>query len=151
MALVSSVIDIQKPAAEVFALASRVEEFPEFMPDVISVDVESREADGSTITRWKARVKVQSINKIVEWSEREMWDAEALSCKYEQVEGDFKVYYGDWSFVTLDSGATQVTLNVEFDLGIPLVGPLIAKLLNRIMQNNCDGMLKAIKEKAEDG
>ena len=36
-----------------------------------------------------------------------------------------------------------------FDLGLPLIGPMIVKLLDKIMQDNIDGMLRAIKDRAE--
>jgi ribosome-associated toxin RatA of RatAB toxin-antitoxin module len=84
----------------------------------------------------------------VKWTEDEWWNLESLTSTFELVDGDFKHYKGDWAFTPSDSG-TKIRMTLDFDLGLPLVGPLIVKLLDKIMQNNIDGMLKAIKERAE--
>jgi ribosome-associated toxin RatA of RatAB toxin-antitoxin module len=65
------------------------------------------------------------------------------------IEGDFTDYSGLWTFEA-DNGGTLVKLVVDYEYAIPLIGPLIKKLLHRKVQQNCDNMLAAIKDKAEN-
>jgi len=148
MGVISSAINISADPLSVFRVAREVEKFPDFMPDVKEVSVIERRDDGFSRTSWTARARVASINKNIKWIEDEWWDENSLSSKFELVEGDYKHYRGDWKFEPSDSG-TLVTLNIDFDLGLPLIGPLIVKLLDKLVQNNTDGMLKAIKARVE--
>ena len=150
MGLITSEIHVSRNPVQVFRIAREVEKYPDYMPDVKDVKVIERRDDGFSRTAWVGRAKVASIDKEIKWIEDEWWDEKSLSSKFELVEGDYRYYRGDWSFKPGDNGTT-VRLNIDFDLGLPLIGPLIVKLLDRIMQNNADGMLKAIKERAESG
>lgn len=148
MGVVVSSVDINAPVGQVFDLARKVEDFPEFMPDVKTVEVRERRDDGYTRTYWEAITSIQKIVKVIRWEEEENWDSENLSCSFAQTKGDYKHYKGGWKFED-NGGSTQVVLTVDYDLGLPLIGPLIKKLLDKLMKENCDSMLNALKEKAE--
>lgn len=148
MGVVVSSVDIKAPVGQVFELARKVEDFPEFMPDVKTVEVRERRDDGYTKTYWEAIASIQKIIKVIRWEEEENWDSENLSCSFAQTKGDYKHYSGGWKFEDT-GGSTQVELTVDYDLGLPLIGPLIKKLLDKLMQENCDSMLNALKKKAE--
>lgn len=149
MGLVVSEIIVNADPKAVFEIAREVEKFPDFMPDVKSVELIERRDDGYSRSSWVALAKIASINKEVKWVEDEWWDADSLTSKFEQVEGDYKHYFGDWSFTETENG-TRVKLTVDFDLGLPLIGPMIVKLLDKLTLANLDSMLKAIKERAEN-
>ncbi|HEX9745304.1 MAG TPA: SRPBCC family protein [bacterium] len=149
MGLITGKIEVGVDPAKAFEIAQEVEKYPDYMPDVKSINVIERRDDGFARVAWVGHVSVASINKDVKWIEDEWWDKNALTCTYKLVEGDYKKYSGDWNFTGTDSGS-EIVLNVDFDLGLPLVGPMINKLLDRIMQDNVNGMLKAIKDKAEE-
>ena len=148
MSIVISEIKVAAPVGKVFELASRVEDFPTFMPDVKKVEVRERRPDGFCTSYWEAVASLQNIKKIVRWEEEEHWNSDDFTSTFSQTKGDYKHYNGSWEFVT-DGDSTHVKLTVDYDLGLPLVGALINKLLDKIMKNNCDSMLKALKEKAE--
>jgi len=148
MGVVVSSVDIKAPVGQVFDLARKVEDFPEFMPDVKTVELRERRDDGYSRTYWEAIASIQKIIKVIRWEEEENWDSENLSCSFAQTKGDYKHYNGGWKFED-NGGSTQVELTIDYDLGLPLIGPLIKKLLDKLMQENCDSMLNAIKEKAE--
>jgi coenzyme Q-binding protein COQ10 len=150
MGVVTSEIEVAVDPQTAFELAREVEKYPDFMPDVDEVKVLERRDDGYTRVSWVGHAKVASIDKLVKWTEEEWWDKDNLTSKFELVEGDYKHYRGDWKFEKSNGGA-RIKLTVDFDLGLPLIGPMIVKLLDRIMQDNIDGMLKAIKERAEHG
>jgi len=148
MSVVTSVIEIDASPTKTFKTAREIETYPDFMPDVKSVKILERRDDGYSRSEWVGHVSVASIDKDIRWVEDEWWNENELISNFELVEGDFKYYKGDWKFEPLN-GATRVTLTVDYDLGLPLVGAIIAKLLDKIMQNNIDGMLSAIKNRVE--
>ncbi len=148
MGVVMSTIEIKAPVKDVFGLAQRVEDFPAFMPDVKTVELRERRDDGYSRTYWEAVVSIQSINKVVRWEEEEHWNSGDMTCAFNQTKGDYKSYSGEWRIEPSDGGS-RVTLKVDFDLGLPLVGALINKLLDKLMRENCDSMLAALKERAE--
>ena len=150
MGIVSAVATINATPEAVMAVAQKVEDFPQFMPDVVGVEIlERNEATGHSRVKWDAKVEVQSIRKPIRWVEDEFWKLDERTCDFVQVSGDYKKYSGKWVFEPLMDGATQVTLTTDFDLGLPLVGAIINKLLDKLMRDNCQAMLNAIKERVE--
>jgi ribosome-associated toxin RatA of RatAB toxin-antitoxin module len=148
MGIVTAEIIVSADPLTTFRTAREVEQYPKWMPSVKSVEVLERRDDGYSKVAWVALAKVASINKEVKWIEEEMWNEGTLSSTFDLLEGDYTHYKGDWVF-TRDNGGTKITLTADYDLGLPLVGPLIGKLLDKIMKDNLDGMLKAIKERSE--
>lgn len=152
MGLVSATITIAAPPEVVMAVARNVEDFPQFMPDVVGVTILERdEARGWSRVKWDAKVEVQSIRKPIRWIEDEYWKLDERRCEFTQVEGDYKKYEGAWTFEPTADGGTEVKLATDFDLGLPLVGPIINKLLDKLMRENCEAMLSAIKSRVESG
>jgi len=149
MGVVVSEITVNTDTGTTFAVAREVEKYPDFMPDVEKVEVIERKDDGYSRVHWVAVAKVASIDKLIKWTEDEWWDENALTSRFQLVEGDYKHYFGDWTFEDV-GGKTKITLKVDYDLGLPLIGPMIVKLLDKIVQNNLDGMLSAIKTRAEN-
>lgn len=150
MGLIKAEVIVDASPEKVFALAQRVEDYPDFMPDVQEVEILKRDdSTGVARVRWIGKVEIQSIRKLVRWVEEERWNASNLSADFTLVEGDYKKYGGKWGFEKLGDGKTKLSLEIDFDLGLPLVGPLINKLLDKLMLSNCQGMLDAIKTRVE--
>ncbi|MEZ5338160.1 MAG: SRPBCC family protein [bacterium] len=135
---------IPQPPARVYAAARQVEKFPEVLPNLDSARVLEDEGNGSLITEWTATLKVGPMSKKIVWTERDIWNEAELSCRFELVKGDMKVYNGSWAFVEQDGG-TQVQLNVDFELGIPMLGPMVNSIANQVMEQNCDELLEGLK------
>ena len=87
------------------------------------------------------------MSKRVAWTECDEWDEEQLTCTFELVDGDMKEYSGTWSFAPEGDGC-RVDLRVSFELGIPMLGPMIDKIVNQLMQQNCDDLLAALEKLA---
>ncbi|MBU0610519.1 MAG: SRPBCC family protein [Armatimonadetes bacterium] len=146
MPTVTAVVDITAPLDRVYALSRNIEAFPQFMPDVLEVEILERRDDGYQKSRWVGIVK--EFKRTIKWTEEDHWDDVAHACTFAQTEGDFSVYRGEWRFAETD-GATHVELELEYEYDVPLIGNLIKALLKRKMQENCDNMLAAIKAEAE--
>ncbi len=139
---------IDAPLDSVYALAKDVELFPKFMPDVESVVVTERSEDGQrTVTDW---VGVASDFKLkVRWTEEDIWDDAAHTCRFHQLKGDYQSYGGLWTFTQTDEGRTRFASALDYELEIPLIGPLLKKVVARLMQDNTQRILDAIKARAE--
>jgi len=145
MATVESQIVIAAPIDRVYAIARAVERFPEFMDDVQSVEI-LEEDGGRRVSHWVGLI--EEFNRTLEWTEEDHWDDEEHSCRFQMTEGDFTAYSGTWTFEE-GEGGTVMKLTVDYEYAVPLIGPLIKKLLHRKVQQNCDNMLAAIKNEAE--
>ncbi len=147
MPRIESTIVINGDLEKTYALAKNVEAFPEFMPDVKSVTILDRSPDGNKlITEFVGIVK--EFKTTLKWVEEDQWDDEAKTCHFKLVKGDFKSYSGVWTFEPVEEG-TKYTSVIDFEYDIPMIGPLLKALVARKMQQNIDGMLRAIKERVE--
>jgi coenzyme Q-binding protein COQ10 len=145
MGKITSQRRIPYPAAHVFSTAKQVERFPDVLPNVDTVAIIEDDGAGHTLTSWVASFKVGPLSKHVEWTETDVWDATALTCNFDLVEGDMKVYRGVWTFTPQTDGC-MVELSVDFELGIPLLGPMINNIVDQLMQQNCDELLAALEQ-----
>ena len=150
MPQVESHIEISAPLDEVWKLAQDVENYPRIMPDLEDVKVASREEQGGGNTRvvseWKGRIK--QLNRNINWTEEDIWNVNDHSCHFWQLRGDFSEYGGDYLFVQ-DGDKTRIDLQVNYRFDIPLLGALMQKVIQKLMQDNADNMLSALKSEAE--
>lgn len=146
MPVVKAVVDVAAPLDRVYALSKNIEAFPEFMPDVQEVEIMEQDGGGRQVSRWVGIVK--EFKRTINWTEEDYWDDVTHVCRFKQVEGDFALYQGTWTFCESEAGTT-VELELEYEYDVPLIGNLIKGLLLRKMQENCDNMLTAIKAEAE--
>lgn len=147
MPKVTAITEVEAPRSVVYALAEDIERFPEFMPDVQEVSILEKHEDGTQVSRWVGVIK--EFHRTITWTEEDYWDAAKFTCTFRQLEGDFHLYQGTWTFAEKDNGTTEINLEVEYEYNVPLIGNLIKGILHRKMQENCDNMLVAIKDKAE--
>lgn len=138
---------VDAPLAKVYTLAKDVEAFPTFMPDVESVHVTERSPDGMrTVTDW---VGVASDFKLkVRWTEEDVWDDATHTCRFSLVKGDYSEYGGIWAF-THEEGRTKFSSALDYELDIPLIGPLLKKVVAKLMRENTQRLLEAVKARAE--
>ncbi len=143
MPYVESTIVVDAPARLVYELAKDQEHFPQFMPDVETVTILERRADG-VISRWKTLVEEAPI----EWTEEDRFDDAALRIDYKLIEGDLDKFEGAWTFEHRD-GQTHVVLGVDYDFGVPTLAELIGPTLEKKVRENSEMMLAALKRQAE--
>lgn len=143
MPSVESSIMIDGGIDEVYEIAKDMESYPEFMENVISVEVIERE-NNQTITAWETEVKGKKLS----WKERDTFDFENNRIYYEQIEGDLKKFTGEWRFENV-AEQTQVVLTVDFKFGIPMLASVLNPVLKKKVASNLKSMLAAIKKKVE--
>ena len=143
MASVEASTVIRAPLDRVYVLAKDVERFPQFMPDLESVSILER-LPGGTVTSWVGVVQGRKIR----WIEEDDWDDTRHVCVFRQRSGDFSRYQGSWTFEPLPEG-TRTSLAVDYELDIPLAGPLLSSLVKVLMRKNCESVLAALKGQLE--
>lgn len=135
---------VRAPADHVYAVAKDVEQFPEFMPDVESLRVLERQGS-RTLTAWVGRIQ----GRRVAWTEEDEWDDARRVCTFRQKEGDFDRFEGQWTFEPAPGGCA-VRLVLDYDLRIPLLGPVLTNLVRQLVRKNAEGMLEALRRRAEE-
>ena len=142
---------IAAPLEKVWDLAQDVEQLPAIIPDLVSVKTLEREQTSphtlKTVTEWMARIK--QFNRNVHWVEEDIWNSEERICHFWQIRGDYEKYRGEWRFEAIDENRTRVVLDIEYSFNIPLLGPLIQKVAQKLMQESSNTMLSCLKTEAE--
>jgi ribosome-associated toxin RatA of RatAB toxin-antitoxin module len=132
------------------AVAKDNERFPEFMADVRSLTVVERSEDGlRVVSDWVG--VVPKFGTAIRWTEEDVWDPAAGTCTFRQLKGDYKHLDGVWTFTAEGESATRFSSLVDYEIEIPLVGPLIKSIIRKAVQDNVDATLAAIKARCEAG
>ena len=148
MPRIESHIDINAPRTTVMGVARDNEKFPDFMGDLKSLTVLERSDDGNrVVSEWVGIVP--KFGNTIRWVEEDVWDDATGTCTFRQLKGDYKQFEGVWTFDALGDDATRFTSVVDYEIEIPLVGPLIKNIIQKTVQNNVDSTLRALKERCE--
>lgn len=143
MPYVEVTMPVKADAAEIYPIIKDMEKYPEFMTDLVSVEVVEREP-ASTVTRWVSNVD----GRIIKWTERDDFDDANMHISYRQIEGDLRKFEGEWVLTPLAEG-TEIKLTVDFEFGIPMIAGLLNPILKKKVKANSENMLKAIKDRLE--
>lgn len=147
MAVIQSSVEIDGPIDRVYELAKDIESFPEFMPDLKSVQVVERSEDGRrVVSEWVGIVK--EFKTTVKWTQEDIWNDDTHTCVFSLVKGDYSKYSGNWKFIDL-GGKTRFDSEIEVEYEVPLIVALIKGIIAKKMKENVDNMLAAIKQKVE--
>ena len=149
MPTVQNAVSIDASPDRVYAVARDVERFPDFMPDVQRITVIENSADGARqVVEWVGLIPTFKLT--VKWTEEDLWDDRERTCRFRQLKGDFTEYGGLWRFVPEAEG-TRFESEVNYELDIPTIGPLIKGVVRKIMTDNMIRLQNAIKARAESG
>ena len=150
MPKVTSKVLINAPFDSVWTLAQNVEDFPRIMPDLDKVLVLEKSQvtpdNLRTITEWHARIK--QFNRSIVWTEQDLWNRATGECQFWQTKGDFNEYKGSWKF-SAQGNQTELNLELNYVLEIPLIGVLMRTVIQKLMQANVDMMSGALKREGE--
>lgn len=131
--------------AVVYRAAKRVESFPEVLSSLDKVSILEDDGNGNVVSRWDGTISVGPLTRKVSWTERDHWDDAQLVCTFTLIRGDMKEYSGVWTFSPNAAGC-HVQLKVNFEMGIPLLGPLVNRMVDQVMQQTCDELLEALEK-----
>lgn len=143
MPYVEVTLPVQCPREEIYPILKKMEQYPDFMEDLVSVTVIERNGN-TTVTKWVSNVD----GRIIKWTELDTFDDENLHIAYSQIEGDLKKMQGEWILTPIPEG-TEIKLTVDFEFGIPMIAGLLNPILKKKVRLNSENMLNAIKERVE--
>ncbi len=72
-----------------------------------------------------------------------------IRVRFAQTKGDYQSYGGTWTFSETGDKQTRFQSTLDYEFDIPLIGPLLKKVVARLMQDNTQRLLEAIKARAE--
>ena len=140
-------IVIDAPVERVYAIARDVEKFPTYMEDLESLTVLERRDDGNrTITEWVGLVRQFKMK--LKWTQEDLWDPATHRDDFKALKGDVDEMSGYWQF-TDQNGQTRFDSLVDYEINIPLVGALVKQIIRKLMEQNLDAQMRAIKTEAE--
>jgi coenzyme Q-binding protein COQ10 len=144
MPYVEVTLPVQADPSEIYPILKDMGKYPEFMADLVSVEVLER-LDDTTVTKWVSNVD----GRIIRWTEQDVFDDARMHITYRQIEGDLKKFEGQWVLTPIDGG-TEIKLTVDFEFGIPMIAGLLNPILKKKVRINSENMLKAIKDRLEN-
>ena len=136
---------IDAPIGLVYAVAKDNETFPEYMDDVVSLVVVEKDGD-RVVSDWVGVISTFGLK--IRWQQEDVWNDGAHECTFSQISGDYDKLEGSWRF-TEENGGTRFDSDLEYEYVVPGIGPLIKKVIHNIVVKNMDGVLAAIKARAE--
>jgi len=139
-------ITIQAPVDRVYAAAKDIERLPDFLPNLERVTVQRRQGN-VVVSEWVGLVP--EFRRTIRWVEEDVWDDEARRCEFRSVSGDWDRYQGVWAFSARGPG-TYVSLDISYEYNVPLVGPLIRKLLHRLVERSAQETLDGLRKMAAE-
>ncbi len=145
MPTVNTSVWINAPLEKVYAIARDNRSFPDFMEDVESLEIVSEQGN-TVVSDWVGKVPAFGLK--VRWTQQDIWDHEAHSCEFTQVKGDYDKMIGSWKF-TKENGGTKFDSVLEYEYVVPGLGTLVGKVIYGLVVKNMEGVLVAIKSRAE--
>ncbi len=120
-----------------------VEDYPEYMENVRTVTV-LRHDETVRTTAWSVLLK----GSILEWTEEERIDDGRRRIDFCQTDGDLDRFDGYWQVSHSPGGATDVVLDIDFEIGLPLLAQMLDPVASRALRDNSEQMLRQLERKA---
>lgn len=138
-----SSVFIPRTPAVVYAAAKDIEALKPFLPSVQSIEILEK-----TPQRSRTRFVFVAVGRKISYIEVEEWDDAALTNRFWSPEGDFDKYEGHYGFAAAPGGA-EFSIDLEWELNIPLIGNLIKSVIAKLVQQNLDELTNGMRSLCE--
>jgi ribosome-associated toxin RatA of RatAB toxin-antitoxin module len=135
---------IRAPAQRVWQTVLDIESYPSTMENVRSVQICERISSTEHRSAWSIALK----GAILEWVEHDVVDHGGMVMSFSQVSGDLSMFEGQWRLVERSPELTEVSFEVVFEIGIPLLAEMLNPVARRSLQDNCAEMLHGVERQA---
>ncbi|WP_018234064.1 type II toxin-antitoxin system RatA family toxin [Thioalkalivibrio thiocyanodenitrificans] len=126
--------------AQMFDLVNDIESYPQFLPGCRSATVHARDNDTIKASLELAKGAVhKSFTTCNRLQKNKMIEVRL-------VEGPFQHLEGFWRFDALNSGATRVSLDLEFEFSNRLVGLAIGPVFIQVANTLVDSFVRRARE-----
>jgi len=124
---------------KVLRLITRVQHFPQYMPNVKHCTVLEKSARGA-VTSWNVEIDGMPFT----WKEKDEFDFPNFKVHFKAIEGDLEHFEGTWQLKDHPGGGTEVTVYVSARLGIPLVTEIVGDVIAEKLKKNFEIMLSTM-------
>ncbi|MBI4358169.1 MAG: SRPBCC family protein [Candidatus Omnitrophica bacterium] len=125
----------------VLRMISKVQDFPKFMPNVVTSRVLETTDEGA-VTEW--HVVFDGIP--IHWVEEDTYDFSNFTLSFKAKAGDLKAFEGKWVLKQNPNG-TEVHVSVRAAIGIPQLETLLAVQVHSALKKNFQMMLDSMEER----
>lgn len=132
---------IRVPKWKIIRLITRVNEFPEYMPNVKEVSVIEKRHN---VMKTKWRVQVDGVP--ISWTEEDRLAFDDNAIYFNEIEGDLEEFKGQWSFADHPEG-TEVIVNVFLKVGIPAIKDFADAYIQKLVTRNFEAILDSLERK----
>ena len=132
--------EIDAPLDEVWRAVNDIEAYPGYMDNVRRVEILSSDGD-ERVSSWSVLLK----GSVLEWTELETVDLGQRRIDFRQLDGDLDLFAGAWQLDVGEGGRVTVSLDVEFEIGIPLLADMLNPVAARALRDNSAQMLSEIE------
>jgi ribosome-associated toxin RatA of RatAB toxin-antitoxin module len=130
-------------SAAAYQMVVEVERFPEFMTNVMKVDILSTDAH-QTVAAWETLIDDAPLD----WVEEGLYFPDQKRVEFRAIEGVFARFDGFWQVQPAPSGC-EVVLSLDYEIGLPEIEAIIAPILHERLQANLRQMLDGIEHRAK--
>lgn len=127
---------------KVLRFLTRIENFKNFLPNVKECRVIEKESKSTVVTQWKAEIEGIPIS----WKERDFFDFENFTLRFNSIEGDLERFEGKWILEDYPFGGTSVTLELVLKIGLPIIENIVADFFRNKFKKNFEQMLAVMSE-----
>jgi len=132
-----------KPASEVYAALADFGRYPELCDAVRDVAV-TEVSENITISSWEVTFRAG----LLRWTEQDMFDPDALSITFRQLEGDVAVFEGTWQCLDVPQGS-EILFFARLDMGIPSLADALEPIAVRALTDNIVSIVRGLVGSAE--
>jgi len=126
---------------KVLRLITRVQHFPQYMPNVKQVIVLEKTST-TAVTCWNVEVDQIPLS----WKEKDEFDFANFTIRFKAIEGDLEQFEGAWILKDYSDGGTEVRIEIKAKMGIPLVSEFMGKVVAENLRKNFELMLDGMDE-----
>jgi len=132
-----------KSASEVYAALADFGRYPELCDAVRDVAV-TEVSENITISSWEVTFRAG----LLRWTEQDMFDPDALSITFRQLEGDVAVFEGTWQCLDVPQGS-EILFFARLDMGIPSLADALEPIAVRALTDNIVSIVRGLIGHAE--
>ena len=132
---------IAAPADKIIDALLDFESYPEWQGAVMECEVLDRDAEGRAA---RIRMKVDAKIRKVEYISRYAYDL-PHSLEWEQESGDLKDNRGRYTFTPRDDGGTDVSVDITFEIGFFVPGPMKNLIRDQSLKNSMRELRKRVE------
>ncbi|MBQ4850844.1 type II toxin-antitoxin system RatA family toxin [Pseudoalteromonas sp. MMG012] len=133
-------------AALAYQTISDFKQFEKHCAAVISIDV-TKVSDTQSDSTWQVHFHDGQMC----WREQDVFDEQALTIDFNQLEGDAEEFYGRWQVEVLSSDSAKICFEASFCMGIPTLADILEPIAEMAITANINDMLTELFSLEKEG